>query len=200
MANIAPAVFGALGVLFVVRGVFRPHRAVARSGSVDRCSGPNGYGTCDPSDTLRSRVGDDVFSTAPAKVIAVGETFVHLLALNDAVILMYDGVIPDVSEGHYVGKGQKIAVVDEGNVVRFSVTQLEPSEQSALGYQARVVPPSGWLASRGMRHFVKDQGDGTKYCEGGRHITVPTQANGACNMLRPQPGRFGLIPIHVELE
>jgi hypothetical protein len=187
-------------VLCLVRGLFRPHRAIIQEGKVQRCAGPNGYGTCDPADTLHSRVGEGVYSAAPAEVVAVGQTFVNLLVTNDNVILMYDGIAPDVVEGQHVGKGQRIGVVDEGNVVRFSVTLLEPSATSPLGYAARVVPPSGWLAARGIRHFVRDVGDGTQYCEGGRHITVPSGANAACNMVRPDPGRFGLMPVHVDLE
>jgi hypothetical protein len=187
-------------VLCLVRGLFRPNRAVAQEGQIQRCAGGNGYGTCDPADTLHSRVGESVYAVAPAEVVAVGETFLHLLVTNDNVILMYDGVVPDVMEGQHVGKGQRIGVVDEGNVVRFSVTALEPSDSSPLGYDARVVPPSGWLAARGAKHFVRNVGAGTEYCEGGRHITVPAGVNAACNMVRPEPGRFGLLPVNVDIQ
>jgi hypothetical protein len=200
MPNIAPAIYTTLGALCVVRGAFRPHRAVLHTGLIEKCAGQDAYGTCDPADTLRSKVGSDVYAVASGRIGAVGESFLHLVCKSEPVILMYDGVLPDVVEGQHVGVGQKLGLVAEGGVVRFSATALEPDAESPLGYTTRVLPPGGWLAARGARYFVDDRGGGAHWCEGGRHITVPADANLACNMLRPEPGRFGLLPIHVDIE
>jgi hypothetical protein len=199
VANLAPTIYAALGTLCLVRGLFRPHRAVLHTGMVVRCAGRDSYGSCDPADTLRSQAGESVYAVAPGTIAAVGESFLHLVAGNDAVIVMYDGVVPEVSEGQHVGLGQRIALVGDAGTVRFSVTQLEPDASSQLGYVTRVLPPGGWLAARGLRYCVDDRGGGTNYCEGGRHISVPPDDNAICHMLRPEPGRFGLLPINVEL-
>jgi hypothetical protein len=198
MANILPIAYGVVGAACVIRGLLRPHRAVVKSGHVARCSGANGYGTCDPSDTLKADPGERVYAVAPGVVVAAPETFLHILASNEPTILMYDGIDPGVVEGQHVGRGQKIGVVSNRGTVRFSVTELTRSE-GPLGYSAEVVPPSGWLAARGARHFAKDLGDGTKWCEGGRSIHVPQSAMAACEMKRPQPGKFGLLPIEVDM-
>jgi hypothetical protein len=196
--NILPVAYGVIGVACLVRGFFHPHKAVVKSGQLVQCSGQNGYGTCDPSDTLKAEPGVASYAVAPGQIVAAGASFVHLLCSNEPTILMYDGITPSVQEGQHVGRGQKVGVVGSAGTVKFSVTELTRSE-GALGYFARVVPPSGWLAARGAKHFAKDLGSGELWCEGGRNIQVPQSDMAACNMKRPQPGEFGLLPVQVDM-
>lgn len=198
MGGIAAGIYGGLGILCLARGLLRPNRAVVKSGKVARCSGSNGYATCDPADTIQAEPGTNCYAVASGRIVAVGETFVNLLVGNETVVLMYDGIVPGVHEGQYVGRGQKIATVDQGGTVRFSVTELIPSN-APMGYSAQMVPPSGWLAARGAKHAAKDLGDGTKWCEGGRNIQVPQDALQSCDFKRPEPGEFGLLPIEVDM-
>ena len=198
MPKLAPIAYGVLGAACLLRGLFRPHRALVKSGRVARCSGANGYGSCDAADTLQSDPGEPAYAVAPGKIVAVGEDFVNLLATNDTVILMYQGIIPKVVEGQYVGRGQRLGAVSDAGLLRFSVTEIVRSD-GALGYSTEVLPPSAWLAARGATHFVHDLGEGAKWCEGGRAIHVPQTAMSACSMKRPEPGKFGLLPIEVDL-
>jgi hypothetical protein len=195
--SIVPWVYMGLGAACLVRGLFRPHRAVVKRGEIASCPGPNQFGTCDPFLTLAATPGEKVFSVAPGRIVAAGETFVHLLATNDTAVIMYEGIVPEVDERQYIGRGQKIGIVDEGGEVRFSVTQLVPAEGG--GIIAQTVPPSAWLAVRGFRVFVKDEGSGDLWCEGGRRIDVPPEVKSACDMKRPIGGKFGLLPVEVNI-
>jgi hypothetical protein len=186
-----------IGTMCLVRGLFRPHRAVVKRGEIESCPGPNQFGGCDPFLSLASAPAEKVFSVARGRIVAVGENFVHLLTTNDTAVLMYDGIVPEVGEGQYVGRGQKIGIVDEDALVRFSVTQMVPAEGG--GFIAQTVPPSAWLAVRGFRIFARGADTGGEWCGGGRHIDVPPDAKRACNMKRPFGGKFGLLPIEVNL-
>lgn len=194
MAVVAPFIFMGLGALAVVRGVFRPHRAVVREGAVQRCAGPNQYRVCDSTDTLVTPDGTSVYSTASGRVAAVGQTFVHVVARNEPVILMYDGIMPDVVEGQYVGRGQKLGA-SQGPVA-FGVWQMAPAPHGTVMQR---VPASAWLAARGMKVAVRDTGAGSKWCEGGRHIQVPRSVVEACDLREPDPAGFALLPVEVRL-
>lgn len=194
MAAVVPFIFAGLGAAALVRGLFRPHRAVLKEGSVARCSGRNHFGICDPTDTIRAPEGTPAYAVAPGRVVAVGEAFVQIVARNDAVVLMYEGIAPEIVEGQHVGRGQTIGK-SIGPVI-FGVWQLAPN---ATGPVLQNIPPSAWLAARGMRHVVKDLGDGNKWCEGGRKIHVPREVKAACGFRQPDPSRFGLFPVEITL-
>lgn len=198
MAAVMPWVLGALGVGALVKGFFRPHRAVAKKGTVARCSGPNQYGVCDPADALAVPAGDAIYATGAGKVVAVGDRFVHILVGNEPVILMYDGIEPDVIEDQYVGRGQTIGY--STGTVFFSVTELGPGRSGSLPYVASNVAPSAWLAARGMKEVVKNTGAGNRWCEQGRNIAVPVDAGRACRLQKPDPAGFALLPVSVSVE
>lgn len=198
MAAVIPWVLGALGVGALVKGLFRPHRAIAKKGTVARCAGPNQFGACDPSDAVSVPQGDSVYATGAGKVVAVGDRFVHILVGNEPVILMYDGVVPDVEEDQYVGRGQKIG--ESTGIVYFSVTELKPGRSGPLPYIATYVAPAAWLAARGMREVVKNTGPKNKWCEQGRHIEVPMTAARSCKLQKPEPAGFALLPVSVSIE
>jgi hypothetical protein len=189
-----PFVFMGLGALSIVRGVFRPHRAVLKEGTVKRCAGQNQFMVCDPTDLITAPSGVSAYATAPAKVVAVGENFVHLAVTNEPVFLMYEGIDPLVVEGQYVGRGQEIGKTQ--GPVAFGVWQLAPS---ATGPVMQVVPPAAWLAARGMRHVVKNTGPGNQWCEGGRTIHVPADAKQVCGFRQPDPAQFALLPVQINM-
>lgn len=195
--GMVPWVYMGLGTLFLVRGLFRPHRAVVKRGEIESCPGANQFGGCDPFLSLAATPGEKVFSVGPGGIVAVGENFIHLLTTNDTAVVMYEGIVPEVVEGQYVGRGQKVGIVDEDGLVRFSVTQLVPADDG--GVIAETVPPSAWLAVRGFRVFARGGDMGAEWCGGGRRIDVPPGAKRACNMRRPYGGKFGLLPIEVNL-
>jgi hypothetical protein len=193
---IAPFVFGAIGLGALVRGLFRPHRAVAKKGVVRRCEGANQFGVCDPTIVLNVEDGTPVYATAAGKVVAVGDDFVHIVLRKEAAIQLYQGIVPDVVEGQHVGKGQVLGA--STGVVSFGVWQLVPA--SGGGVLMQNVPPSAWMAARGVRPFVKNLGDESKWCEGGRSISVPSKARQTCNFKKPDPAMFALLPVQIELE
>lgn len=189
-----PFVFMGLGALSLVRGLFRPHRAVAKEGTVSRCAGPNQFMVCDPTDMIDAPVGTPVFATAPAKVVAVGENFLHLATTKEAVFLMYEGIDPLVVEGQHVGSGQEIGKAN--GPVAFGVWQLAPS---STGPVMHAVPAAAWLAARGMKHVTKNTGPANKWCEAGRVVRVPADAKKSCNFRQPDPAKFALLPVQIEM-
>lgn len=194
-----PIAFGALGVAATVRGAFRPYRAVLREGTVNRCSGRTALGTCDSTDQINAPKGTAAYALAPGVVAAAGETFVQIVASNEPVILLYSNIAPDVVEGQNVGRGQ--AIGSSLGPVTFGVWQFRRVTLASgqEGIQMQRVPPSAWLAARGMRHVVKDTGSGEKWCEGGRHITVPRDAKTACDLKQPYGASFGLLPVEINM-
>lgn len=195
MASAAPFILIGLGGLSLVRGLFRPHRAVVREGAVTRCAGLNQYKVCDSTDTVQTPQGASAYATASGRVVAAGDTFVHIAVHNEPVLLMYDGIHPTVVEGQYVGRGQKLG--ESTGAVTFGVWQLVPSPK---GVVMQKVPASAWLAARGLKFAVSDTGPGTKWCEGGRSITVPQAVTQACDLRQPDPATFALLPVSIQME
>lgn len=194
MAAVMPFVFMGLGTLALVRGLFRPHRAVLKEGTVSRCGGQNQFLVCDPTDAIGTPAATSAYATAPAKVVAVGDSFVHLAVTNEPVLLMYEGIAPTVVEGQFVGRGQEIGTAT--GPVAFGVWQLAPGN---AGPVMQVVPASAWLAARGMKHVVKNTGPANKWCEGGRTIHVPAAAKQSCGFVQPDPATFGLLPVSIDM-
>ena len=193
MSMVGTVVWGALGLVFVVRGFYRPHRAVVQSGSVLRCAGENNqFGVCDTSDVIETEPGENVFATGPAKVVSVGEDYINLVVQNEPVVLMYQGLAPIVEEGQHVGTGQKIG--NSSGRIFFSVTQYKPDGV------AEFVPPSAWLAVRGQRLVIDNTGDQSPYCVQGREIIVPATEKNNCNLRSPRRAGFALLPVTVEMQ
>lgn len=194
MAAVMPFVFMGLGALSLVRGLFRPHRAVVKTGSVARCAGPNQFMVCDPTDTIDTPVGTPAYAAASGRVVAAGENFLHLAVGNEPVFLMYEGIDPQVVEGQDVGRGQQIGTAN--GPVAFGVWQLAPS---AAGPQMQVVPAAAWLAARGAKHVTKDTGAGNKWCEQSRAVHVPAAAKQSCGFRQPDPAKFALLPVQIDM-
>jgi len=189
-----PFVFMGLGAAALVRGIFRPHRAVVREGTVSRCGGPNQFRVCDPTDTIQAPAGTPVYAVAPGKIVAVGEDFLHIVTSNDDAILMYEGLTPNVVEGQFVGRGQKLG--DTSGPLNFGVWQFAPSATGAVLQQ---VPAGAWLAARGARHASKNTGAEDKWCEGGRVIHVPKATADSCKFRQPDAARFALLPVQIDM-
>jgi hypothetical protein len=181
------------GSLF--RGLYRARRAVVGIGKVQRCSGKSQYGVCDVTDVIAAPSGTKVFAVAPGKIAAVGGHFVHLVADNEPIIVMYEGVQPSVAEGDEVGIGEQIGV--STGPVSFGVTQMIPA-QAVGNYALRPVVPSAWLAARGMRHADVQMGGQQLWCEGGRRQVAPP-ATVQCEFAAPELPSFALLPVQIDL-
>lgn len=190
MIGFGTILWGAAATYSAVRAAWRPHRAVTEKGAVAACEGRNRYGVCDPSIRIAAARGSDVLGTAPGRVVAMGPTFVHVAAANEPVILMYDGIEPLVKQGAKVSSGQTIG--RSRGEVAFGVWRV--------GAEGRLtpLPPSAWLASRGF-NVIAGGAPGTKWCEGGRDISVPETAGRTCRFKQPEPGRFALLPVRVSI-
>ena len=190
---LAPYVLGALGLASGVRALWRPHRAVTRDGSVQACPGKNKYGACDPTIRIAAPVDTPAFSPLPGTVVAVGDDFVHIMGRREAVVVMVDGIEPSVVEGQSVGTAQRVG--DSLGQVGIGVWELIPGDPFGI----KTLDPASWLAARGIRVVSNDGGSGELWCEGGRDITVPESAGTSCELRRPQPGKFALLPVQVSV-
>lgn len=187
-----PYILGTIAALSAVKAVFRPHRAVVREGAVSSCPGVNQYNECDPTLPVDAPVGTGVYSTATGRVVAVGDDFVHIATRNEPVVLYYDGLVPSVREGQYVGRGQEIGT-SKGRV-HFGVQQF------VQGGQIINVEPASWLAARGNRIAARYTGTGSQWCEQNRHISVPRSAGAPCQFYEPDRAAFALLPVTIEVE
>jgi hypothetical protein len=187
----APYVLGTIATLAAIRTLFRPHRAIVREGAIARCPGGS---PCDPTLAVDTPAEEPVFATAPGRVVAIGQGYVHIAARSDPVILYYDGVLAEdgLVEGQYVGGGQRIGR-STGRIF-FGVMEFAP------GGEAYNVDPSSWLASRGQRIAARYTGPGTAWCEESRHVSVPRSAGAACQLHEPDRAKFALLPVTVEIE
>jgi len=194
MGMVAVVGYSLFGGLCLWRGLFHPHRAVVREGALRRCAGSNSFGVCDPSLQIVTLEGVSVYSTAPGKVVDIGDDYVHVLVKNENVILMYSGVYPTVRKGQHVSPGQTIG--ESSGEIFFSVTQFKSQNGQTV---AQYVTPSGWLALRGAKPVVKNTGDPSLWCAGGREIAVPSSAKSKCDLKTPDKASFALLPVSVEM-
>jgi len=188
---LGPLLFGAAAVYSGLRTVWRPDRAVVSRGKVEACEGKNRYDACDPTLRIAAARGTPVYATAPGTVAAAQDGFVHIVARNEPVVVMYAGVASEVRDGQHVGAGQRIGVAD--GTVAFGVWALADGKLVAI-------PPSAWLAARGYRIATTYTGVGDKWCESVRDVSVPATAGKACGFTVPDRGAFALLPVSVSLE
>jgi len=193
MAHIFPFVLMGAGALALTRGFFRPHRAVVHTGGVSKCSGGTASTACDPADTLAVQPGTDVYALSPGRVVLVDSLRIEIVLSNEPVVLVYEGVEPSILGGHHVGRGEVIGHA-AGAVVRFATLALF---QGQGGPEVRPMPPSAWLAARGLRHAVSDTGAGGSWCEGGRRIEIPVASQRGCEFSMPDPAGFSLLPVQI---
>jgi hypothetical protein len=145
---------------------------------------------CDPSIGIVTSEGERVFSATSGKVVTVGSDYIHVMARHEPVILMYQGISPTVKAGQFVSTGQVVG--HSSGTINFSVTQMGPGSIS-------LIPPSAWLAVRGLQVLEENLGNTSLWCAQGRHITVPTEARQQCNLRKPEGASFALLPVSVEM-
>jgi len=184
---IIPLLFGAVGTVALVRGLWNSSRALVSKGTLKSCAGPGSFG-CDSADIIVTTKGETVYTVAPGKVVARGEDFVHILSAYEPVILYYGGIAPSVVEGATVSLGQAIGV--SGGELAFAVTGFLPLNKVVT------IVPGAWLTARGMQHIA---GNSSKeYCNTGRAVTVPSQVKDCKFVLPAKPG-FSILPISVDM-
>jgi murein DD-endopeptidase MepM/ murein hydrolase activator NlpD len=206
-APFATWVFGGAGALLMLRGLWNPHRALTKSGTLSRCPGPTMGGF---SETLQLAVadGEPVYSVGSGTVIASGDTFVHIQLSNEPVVIYYLGVMPDVAPGQHVMRGRKIGYATGGMVdcgvmglghaddgERTDASNWNLSSPGAVFYD---VEPRSWLAVRGYEPTVKPMAETTAWCGPGRHISVPQDVHRQLSM--PEKASFALLPVSVTEE
>ena len=197
---LATWVFGGLGSLLLLRGVWNPHRDVVREGSLASCPGPDN-GRCQDTIALNVPAGTDVYSTGSGTVVAAGDRFVHVQLSNEPVVIHYFGLAPDVTPGQHVGNGRRLGKALGDAPVEFGVTGIIKDN----GPPALVsVEPRSWLAARGYGLSVKKLPETDAWCGAGRHITVPKAVHQAppqgCGLRNPQKAGFALLPVSVTQE
>lgn len=189
-------VFGGMGLLFGLRGLWNPHRAIAHEASLGGCPGP-ASGRCQDTIALSAPAGTAVYAAGSGTVVAVGDRFVHVQLENEPVVLHYFGVTPDVSVGQHVGRGRKIGAADGKGPVEFGVTGILNENGSAV---LASIEPRSWLAVRGFSLTVKRMDPTEVWCGPGRHISVPKAVHQGCGLINPDKAGFALLPVSVTQE
>jgi hypothetical protein len=182
-----PLIFGVVGVVALVRGLWNPSRGLVWRGSRTisyQSAGVSSFGSCDPFLQVQTTKGDPVYAMTPGKVVAAGDGFVHIASSAEPVILAYTGVVPSVKVGESVGLGSQIAL--SSGQIGFGVTQFSVKNTSSY------VDPEAWLASRGLGVIHDMFGGGNT-----RSVTVKKAAVDACQFALPSPPGFTLLPVSV---
>ncbi len=184
-------VLGALGTVFLIRGLWNPHRAVVRKGDVATCAGPDSLGVCHQTLAINTPPAGAVLSAGAGRVVSVGPDWVHVQVANEPVILFYRGVKPAVAEGGHLGRGQKLG--EATGQVSFGVWEV-------IDGQLVAIEPSSWLAARGYKIAASSSGAEDLWCEQRRHIVVPKAVHQQCKLKNPSAAGFALLPVSIEQE
>jgi hypothetical protein len=189
---IVPLIFGTIGAVALIRGLWRPARALVWAGKVTKCSGTSA-GICDPVDTIETNKGEPVFSVTAGKVVAVGDVFVQVSSSYETAIIFYQGLVPGVKLNDQVGVGSQLGL--SSGVLSFGVVQMVP-DKTTSGGRMQWVAPGAWLVARGMSHV---QGKSSElWCDKPRNATVPADVRKVCDFQLPEKPGFTLLPITVD--
>jgi hypothetical protein len=186
----ATYLFGGMGVLFLVRGLWNPHRALVHKASLAACPGPTPQGCQDTID-LSSTPGARVYSVGSGKVIGVGDNWVLIQVSNEPVLIGYYGLDPSVAVDQHVGRGRRIGKTSSAGRLSFGVTEVTSDGLVP-------VEPRSWLAARGFTLTVKKMPATTEWCGPSRHVTVPQSVHRGCALKNPEEAGFALLPVSVK--
>ncbi len=192
----ATYILGTLGGLFLLRGIWNPHRSVVRKGAVASCAGPDSMGVCHATLAIDADPDSPIYSCGGGKVVAQGKDFLHIQVGNEPVILFYGGIVPSVGLGAHIWNGQRIGDAGPGQVV-FGVWELMHTDK---GVKLSAVEPASWLAARGYHIVQSNTGKADLWCEQPRHITVPKAVHTTCGLMNPEPSGFALLPVSIDQE
>jgi hypothetical protein len=185
--------FGGVGALFVVRGLWNPHRALTHSGAVASCPGPDNGG-CQDTLAIEAEPGTPIYSVGSGTVIAVGDRWLHIQVANEPVVLHYSGLTPSVAVGQTVGRGRRIGDARQDGPVEFGVTGMINENGSAA---LASLEPRSWLAARGFNLTVKRTPESALWCGPGRHVAVPQPVHMGCGLRMPEKSNFALLPVSI---
>jgi hypothetical protein len=179
-----PLLFGAVGAVALVRGLYHATRAL-----VAKCAGPSSFGACDPTDSVQTAAGEPVYAAVSGKVVLRGDNVLQIASSYEPTIVYYGGLAPSVKEGDPVGIGQSIGA--STGELTFGVSQFK------AGNVLQNVPPGAWLASRGLTHVSGQTSN--LWCDTGRTLTVNPDAKQACSFVLPDKPGFTLLPVSVDM-
>ncbi len=190
---VATYVWGGIGALALLRGLWNANRAVVKAGEAADCPGPVSGGGCSTTILIAAAEGTPVYSVGGGRIVSVGPNWVHVEVKNEPVILYYGGLKPSVRDGAYAWRGGKLGTVPSSKQIEFGVWEVTKDG---------VVPlePSSWLAARGYRLAVKQTGKGDAWCEQKRKIVVPKSAHQTCKLGMPEAAGFALLPVSITQE
>ncbi len=160
-----PLIFGTLGTISLVRGLYHSKRYVVEKGTIE-CSGLRNL-TCSPTEIIDTIPGESVNSLCNGVVAAVGDNFLHVVAYDEPVILYYYGILSELKVNDKVGLGQKLGIVEKEKL-EFGVTEMYPNK-GQIGLKSII--PVTWLSSRGLKLVNSNIGKKV-WCEGS-HINIP---------------------------
>jgi hypothetical protein len=182
--QVIPIIVGAAGGLMLFRGLYRSNRALVPAGKLKFAGGSGGFlRGCDPFLEIETKPQTNVYCVAPGKVLLANDDMIHILATNEPVVLVYGGVRPTVTKGQYVGVGQSIGAT--------TATFLYFAAYMAKNAEFLPMPPTAWLASRGLAPVAG---------QGSRDIKITKEQRQGCSYVTPDRAGFALLPVSVEFK
>lgn len=185
-------VLGALGLGFLVRGLWNAHRQLTDEAGIAACPGQEGA-ICEQTIELTTAKGADVYSVGSGTVLAAGPDFVHAAVDNEPVVLFYDGMATTVKPGSSLWRGQPVGT--SPGRFRFGVWAIKPDGSLSP------LEPASWLASRGYKVAGSlDAKSEALWCGKGRQLSIPKTVHGTCKLGMPQAASFALLPVSISQE
>lgn len=174
------------------RALVRPYRgALMEHATVEQCAGGS---ACNRYMVVKPLGDPSVMALARGRVVMATGNELTIVPDNEAVVLLYRGVSPQVEPGARVKPGEVVATSTE---LAFGVSRIVRAVDGAISYQP--LEPASYLAARGMRVSGKRVAKSELWCAGGRRLHVPEQV-ARCSMKLPEPAGFALLPVSVSME
>ena len=187
-------VWAGVAALSAYRALVRPVRAVFASGTITECPGAH---SCEPTLDIRSATGMAFVHSLVSGVVnrVIPGKLIELVSNNEAVVVSYAGSLVLNEAGARIAPGQRVKVgqiLGQATQVGLSVSRITRLADGSLALAP--LEPASWLAARGLRAATR-LSDGTKWCQGGRSLVIPS-AVARCNIGLPTPSGFSLLPVN----
>lgn len=191
---------GALTVGLLVRGLYRPSRALVDAGEVTVCPGGPG---CSRSVTVKLTGPSKVYALGAGKVIASESNpagaMVSVALEGEPVVLtvaVTGQTTAPPAPGTQVSIGQTLLEAQQGQTVSLLVSQIVPLPQGPA--VARALDPLAWLVARGRT--LTSSGNPASGCGlDGRTYRPPAPAPECADALAlPTASPYLILPVTVQ--
>lgn len=211
---------GLLSLGLLVRGLWRPSRALVDAGTVSHCpsqpqaSANMGYDQCSPSVSVDLTASSPVYALGAGKVVHVEErkaqpasmpgaaaagAYVYFALSTEPVVLAIEvlGTVTGLpAAGAEFGIGQQMFRAEQGAQVRLEARELLPAT-SGTPARTRALDPLAWLVARG-RTLTRSGNPASTCGLDGRSYRPAAPAADCPTLALPVASPYLILPVTVQ--